>query len=61
MKNYVNDQLKITYKVLIEYKKKNQYENDDNINYLEEVKKRQQRAILYHNTTFGDRKEVRRL
>lgn len=61
MKNYVNDQLKITYKVLIEYRKKNQYENDDNINYLEEVKKRQQRAISYHNTTLGDRKEVRRL
>lgn len=59
--NLVNNQLKVTNKVLGEYKNQTQEENWDNISHLEEFKKFQQRALTNLKTTLGLRKKVRRL
>ena len=61
LKILVETQLKITNVVLQEHRKQNQEENQNNIDCLKEIQKRQIKFVEKLNTVLGIRKEVGRL
>ena len=61
LKILVETQLKITNVVLQEHRKQNQEENQNNIDCLKEIQKRQIKFVEKLNTVLGIRKEAGRL
>ena len=61
LKILVETQLKITNVVLQEHRKQNQEENQNNIDCLKEIQRKQIKFVEKLNTTLGIRKEAGKL